>query len=55
VNPRIGYSRKINIEPKVIDGLRLLAADRGVPVSVLIREALRQYVRRHLRAKRDAA
>lgn len=54
-NPRIGYSRKINIEPKVRDDLRLLASMRGVPVSVVIRDALREYVRRHLRGKRPAA
>jgi predicted transcriptional regulator len=52
-NPRIGYSRKINIEPEVIDALRLIASARGVPVSAVIREALRQYVRRNF--KRGAA
>lgn len=44
--PRIGYSRRINIEPAVIDALRLIAATNGVPVSIVIRDALRQYVRR---------
>jgi hypothetical protein len=47
VNPRIGYSRRINIEPEVIDALRVIAKLRAVPVSVVIREALRQYVRRN--------
>jgi hypothetical protein len=44
--PRIGYSRRINIEPDVINELRVIASMRGVPVSTVIRDALRQYVRR---------
>lgn len=49
-NPKIGYSRRINIEPDVIDALRLIASANGVPVSRVIRDALRQYVRRNVKA-----
>jgi hypothetical protein len=53
-NPRIGYCRKINIEPDVIDDLRLIASLKGVPVSEVIREALRQYVRRTAKKRGSA-
>lgn len=53
--PRIGYSRRINIEPDVIEDLRLIASMKGVPVSAVIREALRQYVRRNVRGRSKAA
>lgn len=47
----VGYSRRINIEPAVINDLRVIAAMRGVPVSVVIREALRVYCKRARRGK----
>lgn len=53
--PRIGYSRRINVEPDVIEDLRLIARMDGVPVAVVIRDALREHVRRTLHGKRGAA
>lgn len=52
--PKIGYNRRINIEPDVINDLRLIASLRGVAVSVVIRDALRHYVQ-HVLKKRRAA
>jgi hypothetical protein len=52
--PRIGYSRRINIEPDVINDLRVIAAMRGVPVSVVIRDGLRHYVGHVLKSRRAA-
>ncbi|MCA9644034.1 MAG: hypothetical protein KC492_25250 [Myxococcales bacterium] len=47
--PKIGVGRRIVVPLDVMDGLRLIAAHRGEPVSVVMRDALQEYTRKHLR------